>query len=109
MIKAQKILLNGKDTQLCNNCRVIADTGTSLITGPTNELLSLLDSLQVDDYCRNVKELPVLTFVIDEVKYDLTPYDYLMKVNADNDEQPYALNKENKKKGFFSFFNYKNR
>ena len=45
MIKADKILLDGKDTGLCNNCNVIADTGTSLITGPMNELMTLLDSI----------------------------------------------------------------
>ena len=45
MIKAEKILLNGKDTELCKNCNVIADTGTSLITGPTDELMSLLDNI----------------------------------------------------------------
>ena len=92
MIRAQKILLNGKDTGLCDNCNVIADTGTTLITGPTNELMTLLDSIQVDDYCKNVKQLPVLTFLIDGVNYDITPHDYLMKVDADDNEELYAIN-----------------
>lgn len=45
MIKADKILLDGKETGLCNNCNVIADTGTSLITGPTDDLMNLLDGI----------------------------------------------------------------
>lgn len=92
MIKAEKILLDGKDTELCNNCNVIADTGTSLITGPTNELLNLLDRITVDDNCNNIKSLPVLTFVIDGANYDLTPHDYLMKIDNDDNEEPYSIN-----------------
>lgn len=41
-VTAEKILVGGKDIGLCNNCNVIADTGTSLITGPTYELSKLL-------------------------------------------------------------------
>ena len=86
MIKAEKILLEGKDTGLCNNCNVIVDTGTTLITGPTNDLMSLFEYIQVDDYCRNAKELPILTFLIDGVNYDITPHDYLMKVDDDDNK-----------------------
>lgn len=41
-ILADKILIAGKDSGLCDSCKVVADTGTSLITGPTNKLNKLL-------------------------------------------------------------------
>ena len=42
-IKAENILLDGKDSGFCpKGCKVIADTGTSLVTGPYDELMKLL-------------------------------------------------------------------
>ena len=41
MIEAENILINGKDFNLCpGGCKVVADTGTSFITGPSDQLLS---------------------------------------------------------------------
>ncbi len=48
-MKADNILVDGKDVGLCRHgCRVIADSGTSLITGPTDDLLNLIETLNVD-------------------------------------------------------------
>ena len=42
-IRASNILLNGKDVGLCRNgCKLVADTGTSLITGPSSAVSILL-------------------------------------------------------------------
>lgn len=42
-LKASQILVGGKDIGLCKGgCTVVADTGTSLITGPSDELNVLL-------------------------------------------------------------------
>jgi cathepsin D len=45
MISAQNILINGEDMGLCMaNCNLIVDTGTSMITGPTDDLFSVLSN-----------------------------------------------------------------
>ena len=47
MVRADNILLGGKDIGLCGKggCRVIADTGTSVITAPTNSLQILIGKI----------------------------------------------------------------
>ena len=71
-VKADKILVGGEDIGVCRNCRVVVDTGTSLITGPSKELMTLLSKIKVDDRCSNMNELPAITFVIDGIDYTLT-------------------------------------
>ena len=90
-IKCDKILVGGSDKlELCRNCNVIADTGTSLITGPSNKLSKLLNELQIDDRCSNKYDLPTVTFVINGVNYPLTSKDYVMTETFDGEDHPYG-------------------
>jgi cathepsin D len=87
-------LVNNKDVGLCKHgCKVVADTGTSLLTGPSDDLYDLLgnllfylDILNIDENCGNAKELPKLTFVLDGINYDLDSNDYVMKIDSNGNE-----------------------
>jgi cathepsin D len=48
-------LVNDKDLGLCDRgCKVVADTGTSLLTGPSDDVMNLLDSLNIDENCKGL-------------------------------------------------------
>jgi len=94
-IEAKNILVNGNDLGLCvGGCRIVADTGTSLFTGPSAEVEALLQYLDVKSDCGGSEFLPDITFVlpngrregqfnsttVTEVRLTLKPEDYLMKL-----------------------------
>lgn len=45
--------------------------------------------MNIDEDCKGVKDLPVLTFVLDGVHYDLDANDYVMKIDSNGNELPY--------------------
>jgi hypothetical protein len=80
-IKLDDILLDRKSLNLCQygGCNGIVDTGTSLITGPTQDLNVLLNAIPVEDDCRGYERAPVVTFVFNGDHYDMTKEDYILK------------------------------
>lgn len=76
------ILFNGKSLGLClAPCKAIIDSGTSLITGPTNNIRYLLIKLPVDKNCVGYNPLDQLEFIFENSgdKYTLNADEFVTK------------------------------
>ncbi|XP_051974215.1 nothepsin [Xyrauchen texanus] len=80
--------------QSSQGCQAIVDTGTSLITGPSRDILLLQQFIgatptAVGEYlidCARISSLPVVTFIINHVEYSLSGDMYIRRETL-NDKQ----------------------
>lgn len=93
LIYGQDITIGGEATGACKDltgrCQFVVDTGTSIITGPSDKINPMIEKIgNVSSDCSNIDSLPTLEFKINGETYTLEPEYYVLKV-ADSPGGPY--------------------
>jgi len=84
-LQINDITFDGEPMQLCENCKVAVDTGTSMLAGPGNVITKLRSKLGVARDCSNYDSLPKLGFIVEGRILDLSPKEYVNKEGSSCD------------------------
>jgi len=78
----EDITLDGKRQNICTDCRVAVDTGTSQLAGPSDVISQLSGALGVRPDCSNYDDLPKLGFIIGKRVLTLEPRHYVNRLRT---------------------------
>lgn len=81
-VQIDDITINDVNQDLCKDCYVAVDTGTSQLAGPSDIMSQLEERIVVKPDCSNFDELPLLGFVIGSQVLNLKPKDYVDQVGS---------------------------
>eukprot|EP00397_Hematodinium_sp_SG-2012_P032856 GEMP01035030.1.p1 GENE.GEMP01035030.1~~GEMP01035030.1.p1 ORF type:complete len:475 (+),score=106.34 GEMP01035030.1:218-1642(+) len=91
-VDLQDIEVDGKPLHLCDHfrggtCPAVVDTGSSLLSAPSDAARQITSLLKVDRKCNNLAKLPTINVVVrsgdDVVRYPLEPKDYVLQTAND--------------------------
>jgi hypothetical protein len=77
-VRINDITLNNKRQNICEDCRVAVDTGTSQLAGPSELVDQLTRLIDVGKNCNKEGGLPNLGFLIGGRVLNLSPADYVV-------------------------------
>ena len=73
------IYIDNSPINICPNgpCKLVIDTGTSIMTGPSSDLDILLNKIPLEN-CEDISNLPELGFKIGDLLYTIKPQEYII-------------------------------
>jgi len=92
-VRMADIMIGSERMNLCPElgCRVAMDSGTSLVTGPTDDISKVLDKLSIDHGCANWDTIPELSLLLEAVddegksylqKYPLSKNEFVFEMKT---------------------------
>jgi hypothetical protein len=81
-VKITDITLDNKPLELCQNCYVAVDTGTSELGGPSGIIQKLADRLDIQEDCSNFHTLPMVGFLVNGQILNFEPLEYVDKTSG---------------------------
>lgn len=82
-VQIEDITINDQKQEICQDCRVAVDTGTSQLAGPSDIVMELQSKLNVEGDCSNYDSLPKLGFIVGDHILNLEPKDYVDRKGND--------------------------